>query len=107
MGRQAVVDLRDRIRRAWQGRISGCQLGKPVELLSMFEGHAALSDYLGPGPLRDYIPHKPHRRVEAAWCAGAFERSEADDDINYSVLALILLERCGREMTTADVARAW
>ena len=38
--------LYDRIRSAWQGRVSGCQLGKPVELLSMREGRGALSDYL-------------------------------------------------------------
>jgi ADP-ribosylglycohydrolase len=33
----APVD-RDRIRSAWEGRISGCQLGKPVEVLSMLKG---------------------------------------------------------------------
>ena len=32
-----VID-RNRIELAWQGRISGCQLGKPVELLSMTQG---------------------------------------------------------------------
>jgi ADP-ribosylglycohydrolase len=105
-----MSQLEERIRRAWQGRISGCQLGKPVELLSILEGHEALTGYLaeaGGAPLRDYIAHRPHRRVEPAWCRGAFQRSEADDDINYSVLALILLEQHGLALTTADVARAW
>ena len=37
---------RQRILGAWQGRVSGCQLGKPVELLSMQQGRAALDDYL-------------------------------------------------------------
>ena len=48
-----------RIRRAWEGRISGCQLGKPVELLSMSRGWAELTDYLERAdalPLRDYVP---------------------------------------------------
>lgn len=35
-----------RIRAAWQGRSSGCQLGKPVELLSMTQGEGALARYL-------------------------------------------------------------
>lgn len=35
---------RDRIRAAWQGRISGCQLGKPVEMLSMTQGYGKPTD---------------------------------------------------------------
>ena len=102
--------LAERIRNAWQGRISGCQLGKPVELLSMRAGHAALTDYLRSVdslPLRDYIGYRTGAGVQRECCRGHITRSEADDDINYSALALWLLERHGTGVTTADVARAW
>lgn len=105
--------LESRVRSAWQGRISGCQMGKAVELLSMREGRAALTAYLeqaGALPVRDYIPLLPGTSVArqfAICCRGQFERSEPDDDINYSVLALLLLEQHGADMSTADVARAW
>jgi ADP-ribosylglycohydrolase len=105
-----MADLETRIRRAWEGRISGCMLGKPVEILSMREGHAALAAYLGgpdAAPLRDYIEFKPHPRVTPSCCRGHMSRSEPDDDINYSLLALILLEKHGLDLSTADVARAW
>ncbi len=106
-------ELRSRIRAAWQGRISGCQLGKPVELLSMREGHGALTDYLTTAdalPLRDYVPLVPDTTVARHFpqaCRGRFERSEPDDDINYSVLGLLMLEQHGADLTTEDVARAW
>lgn len=102
--------LTARIRNAWIGRISGCQLGKPVERLSMRHGHAALTDYLaaaGSPVLRDYVPYVDHPEIFVASCRGHMTRSEPDDDINYSVLALMLLEQHGKALTTVDVARAW
>jgi ADP-ribosylglycohydrolase len=40
-------------------------------------------------------------------CKETITRSEPDDDINYTVLALVLMEERGRDLSTADVARAW
>jgi ADP-ribosylglycohydrolase len=104
---------RERILGAWSGRISGCQLGKPVEILSMRQGRDALTRYLADAdalPLRDYVPLVEDTlvaRLGRASCRGHLERSEPDDDINYSVLALVMLEQHGAELDTADVARAW
>jgi ADP-ribosylglycohydrolase len=108
----AVVDP-VRIRNAWAGRISGCQLGKAVEALSVTRGREALTSYLrraGALPLRDYVPLVEGTLVELTGresCRGQFSRSEPDDDINYTVLALMLLERHGLKLSRADVARAW
>jgi ADP-ribosylglycohydrolase len=102
----------ERIRCAWEGRISGCQLGKPVELLSMRRGREALTAYLreaGGLPLRDYVPlvENPLVHPGRRSCRGLLQRSEPDDDITYTVLALMLLERHGADLSTVDVARAW
>jgi hypothetical protein len=103
---------RERILGAWQGRISGCQLGKPVELLSMQAGRDALGAYLKQAealPLRDYVPFVEHPLVAplSRSCKGRLQRSEPDDDITYTVLGLMLLEQHGAELSTVDVARAW
>ncbi len=102
-----------RIRSAWQGRISGCQLGKPVELLSMAGGLEALTDYLERAeamPPRDYIPlleNSGPARFAPLSCRGHITRSEPDDDITYTVLALLMLEEHGANLETKDVGRAW
>jgi ADP-ribosylglycohydrolase len=102
-----------RIREAWKGRISGCLLGKPVEVLSFREGRAGLETYLrdaGAFPLRDYVPLTEGTLVDKLGrqcCLGHIQRAEPDDDINYTVLALLLLEDKGASMCTEDVARAW
>lgn len=88
-------------------------LGKPLEVLSFREGHLSLASYLRRVqalPLRDYVPLIEGTVVEdtgRACCRGHMIRAEADDDINYTLLALLLLEDKGIEFDTADVARAW
>ena len=102
-----------RIRAAWEGRVSGCILGKPVEVLSFQQEHAGLTVYLedvGALPLRDYVPVEEGSivdRLGRACCRGHISRAEPDDDINYTILALLLLEDRGLAFTTADVARTW
>ena len=108
-----LIDDHTRLRNAWQGRISGCMLGKPVEVLSMREGHAALTAYLeraGALPLREYVPfdgREPLVAPSQACCRDLMTRSEPDDDIHYSVLALMMLERHGRALSTVHVAQSW
>jgi ADP-ribosylglycohydrolase len=102
-----------RIRAAWQGRISGCILGKPLEVLSFQQGPGGLTTYLdstGALPLRDYVPLQEGSivdRLGRACCRDHISRAEPDDDINYTVLALALLEEHGAGFDVSDVARAW
>lgn len=107
------ADAAARIRGAWAGRICGCMLGKPLEVLSFRKGRDGLRAYLeraGAWPLRHYVPLLPDSVVEQTApraCRDRMERAEPDDDINYTVLALMLLEAHGTDLDTEDVARAW
>ena len=109
----ADTTVPERIRGAWQGRISGCLLGKPVEVLSFKQGRGGLESFLreaGAFPLRDYVPLIEGTLAAGlgrACCRGHISRAEPDDDINYTVLALQLMEDHGPSLATADVARAW
>jgi ADP-ribosylglycohydrolase len=58
-------------------------------------------------PLRDYIGFKDRPHILKGSCREFLNRSEPDDDIDYSVLALMMLERHGLALTTEDVARTW
>ena len=103
----------ERIRAAWQGRISGCLLGKPVEMISMREGPEGLHSFLkdsGSLPLRDYVKYMDHEMLRGAnkkCCLGMMDKAEVDDDITYLVLALMMMEQHGIDLTTDDVARSW
>lgn len=79
------MGIESRIRNAWQGRISGCMLGKPIEVFSMQRGYDAVQDYLKRNdalPTRDYIPlgDESEDLVNrmAACCRGNLTRSVPD-----------------------------
>ena len=106
-------DIADAIAGAWLGRCAGCQLGKPVEGWP----HWAIRRYLEPDyafPPDDYLPLIPdhgvgiplhHSAAEAT--RGNFSFMARDDDIDYMLFALSILERHGFEFAAADVADAW
>jgi hypothetical protein len=96
--------------------VAGCNLGKPVE-----RGHDWTSEriraYLelaGAYPLPDYIPaldpmpagfeftpHWPQTTL------GNIHGSARDDDIDYTILNVLLLEEHGPALTTEAVGEAW
>jgi ADP-ribosylglycohydrolase len=105
--------LLDRVHGAWLGRIAGCMLGKPVEGWSS----EAIREYLvavGEYPLANYIPPAPADMPEAVAqrprgrsARGGWDHALADDDTNYTVMGLKIMEEKGPDFTTADVGEAW
>ena len=106
--------LASRIRGAWLGRAVGNTLGKPVEGLARNEvetylraagqwpqtGYVALLD-----PLPEGVSHL-HPSAPSA-TAGNFVDVPRDDDIDWTILGLFVLERHGRDVTTGQIGAAW
>ncbi|MFE9742486.1 ADP-ribosylglycohydrolase family protein [Streptomyces sp. NPDC006477] len=114
---EAPEGLRDRLHAAWLGRAVGCLLGKPVEKLPLSAirdlaraaGNWPLSTWFTargvPGEL--LAAHPWNRRSATTSLAENIDGMPEDDDLNYPLLDLLLLQRHGRDFTTADVARLW
>ncbi len=113
-------DRADQYRRllgAWTGRAAGCLLGKPVEKIP----RAGIEEILrstGRWPLDRYftavgLPADVaarwpwNRRSEPTSLEENIAGMPEDDDLNYPLLALDLLERHGGGFDTDDVAQAW
>lgn len=115
-GRMAVdrAGLAGRIRGAWLGRVVGNTLGKPVEGLTRDEieayaraaGQWPQTGYL---PLLDPLPAGVSRLHPSASIAtaGGFTDMPRDDDIDWTILNLFLLERHGPSITTEQILAGW
>ncbi|ATL27024.1 ADP-ribosylglycohydrolase family protein [Streptomyces formicae] len=110
-------ELLPRLHAAWLGRAAGCLLGKPVEKLPL-DGIRSLAKATGNWPLRTWFTERgvpPALRATYPWNKRSAKTSLAenidgmpeDDDLNYPLLNLILLQRHGKTFTTTDVARLW
>jgi len=111
---------------AWLGRSAGCLLGKPCEGWHRTKIERALRA-LGEWPLSDYWPSReqlpdgfafrgaPDAAADAIFypqptdgqLRGNITRMQRDDDMDYPILGLHILESHGPEFTTADVGRTW
>lgn len=109
----ATDDLEDRIEGGWYGRCAGCLLGKPVEGWPRAKIEGYLRDS-GRYPLSYFVScevPQPIREKYSIDPRGAFieniECMPEDDDLNYTIAALAVLEKQGRKFTSEDVANLW
>jgi ADP-ribosylglycohydrolase len=115
-------ELYDKIYGGWLGRCAGCLLGKPVEGLSKEQIEEWLK-IAGAYPLRDYFPpirdlpeDAPNwlknrlsfiKKREASVLLGQINRMARDDDIDYTIIGLHILENYGPDFTTINVGETW
>ncbi|WP_433518063.1 ADP-ribosylglycohydrolase family protein [Nonomuraea sp. CA-143628] len=106
-----------RVLGAWQGRAAGCVLGKPVEKIPR-AGIREIAEATGNWPITGWFTAKGlpvdiaerwpwNRRSAVNSLAENIDGVPEDDDLNYPLLALSVLERHGRGFTTDDVAKLW
>lgn len=102
------AERRDRVAGAWYGRVAGCLLGKPVECYKKAEIEQVLKN-TGNFPLKGYIHRDPKdpQGEWRCWIDGISGFAPSDDDTNYTVLGLKIVEMFGRDFTPDDVGYAW
>ncbi|GGT92667.1 ADP-ribosylglycohydrolase family protein [Streptomyces coeruleorubidus] len=110
------TELTDRILGGWQGRIAGNMLGKPVEQGEVWT-RDRIDRYLRQAaalPLTDYLPEPISEsdgfelRPEWRQCVrGHIHGSCRDDDVDYAILGLDLLETHGFDFSTEQVGDLW
>ena len=107
-------DFRDRLEGSWLGRCAGCTLGSIVEgwTVERMEEWAA---YLGDEyPLVDYWSQaeQPHNRkyetsLREDFTPAKMDGVPTDDDLNYTLLGLMILEEYGIDFSTDQLGEAW
>lgn len=107
----------DRVAGAWTGRAAGCLLGKPVEKIPR-RGIEEILRATDRWPLADWftavgLPGEVaarwpwNRRSAPTSLAENIAGMPEDDDLNFPMLALDLLEQHGEAITTDDIAQGW
>jgi ADP-ribosylglycohydrolase len=110
-------EVADRTRGAWLGRAAGCLLGKPVEKIPR-EGIREILLSQDRWPLRTWFTAKDlpdevarrwpwNRRSAATSLAENIVGMPEDDDLNFALIALSVLERYGPQFTSSNVADEW
>ncbi|QNE22635.1 ADP-ribosylglycohydrolase family protein [Kribbella qitaiheensis] len=106
-----------RVLNAWLGRAAGNLLGKPVEKIPR-EGIREILQSSGQWPLARYVSAVGvpddvqarwpwNRRSKPTSLREVIDGMPEDDDLNFAILALQLVEKHGDDLTTEDVAQAW
>lgn len=107
--------LKKKILGAWTGRAVGCLLGKPIEGIRSNElipllketGNYPLHRYLLASDMTTEVCSHYQFMLRGKPYADTVDGMPVDDDTNYVVLAQKIVNECGRDFESDDVARAW
>jgi len=107
------AEIKDKIYGGVYGRMLGCILGKPFEMDMNLRDIRKYLEGAKAWPLTDFAPAysptqtRPLRRDCIDSCKGFVNFVQEDDDLNYMVLGLKVLEQYGPGFKTQDMAYLW
>ncbi len=116
LGVIGTIDLDDSARRveaAFLGSVAGCVLGKPLEVRPTLAEIRTALERIGEWPMDDYISERVKDelpRFHRSWPETVRERIAyvaPDDDINYTIMGMLLLEEHGLALSQEHVRDAW
>ncbi|MFA6110860.1 MAG: hypothetical protein WDA75_19030 [Candidatus Latescibacterota bacterium] len=117
LGPMTKVDLVDSARRvetAFLSSVCGCILGKPLEISPTLDQLRDAFEKVGEWPIRDYVAEELQTRgllrLHGSYKETVRERIRwvaADDDINYTVMGMLLLEQHGLQLDRGHIRNEW
>jgi hypothetical protein len=113
LGELNLERLKSHVETAFLASVCGCVLGKPLEINPTLGQLREALEKTGDWPLCDYISestlsHLPSRH--SSWENTTRERIrfvEPDDDMNYTILGMLVLEKYGIGYTKENLRDAW
>ena len=109
-----IPNLREKMAGAVLGRFVGCTLGAPVEMWSLEEMEQAAKFGGIDFPPTDYWPvvGRPWQKRYGVdenykYSRDGMDGVPVDDDITYTILGLLIIERYGFDFTVEDVGQIW
>ena len=109
-------EMFDKIYGAWLGRVTGCLLGKPVENWTL-ENINKIAEADGNYPIKHYMSGNHHFPGDKFLIDELLEKrcfienvqgvAPRDDDTDFTVLALCIIEKYGRDFDSMDIVEGW
>ena len=113
IGVLAPEEAAERVEAAFLAAVCGCVLGKPLEVGPTLQEIRDAAQAVGAWPLDDYIPEAMLEKLgrrHPSWTETVRERIAyvaPDDDMNYDVIGMLLIEEHGPAFTKRDVMDVW
>ncbi len=109
----SAAEATARAESAFEAAVAGCILGKPLEIDPTLEEIRTAAEATGEWPINDYITldffEKIGRRntTNETCCRETIRFVAPDDDINYTIIGMLMLENHGLGFTRPQLAEVW